>query len=391
MKANMKISKKAIVRLIILGGLLLGLAIADICTPDRLFSAYENRVLASKPKFSIKTLLNGSYTEEYETYVTDQFVARDNWIFIKTVTDLALGKKEVNGVYLAKDGTLIEKHAPGDIDAKTVEKRLLLLKKLTDWWENRAADVQTDKNGTLQIMLVPTADNIYTDKLPSNAPYYSQTEFIGAVSKTIDDKYVINITDTLISHKSEYIYYGTDHHWTTLGAYYGYLEWAEKMSMTPVSYNTSVVSENFFGTLHSKTNLVVKPDTIEAYKPEQNADIKVYYDFSEEYKDSLYEDKHLETKNQYGYFLDDNHSFVRIERENPSPESEGKSLFVIKDSYANCLIPFLTEHYETIYVLDLRYYKGSLFSMLETYDTEGNMDILVLYNVIHFIEEFQYY
>ena len=74
-----------------------------------------------------------------------------------------------------------------------------------------------------------------------------------------------------------------------------------------------------------------------------------------------------------------------------SPESEGKSLFVIKDSYANCLIPFLTEHYETIYVLDLRYYKGSLFSMLETYDTEGNMDILVLYNVIHFIEEFQYY
>ncbi len=389
----MKISKEAMIRLIILGGLLLGLAIADICTPDRLFSAYENRVLASKPEFSVKTLLNGSYTEEYETYVTDQFVGRDNWIFIKTITDLTLGKKEVNGVYLAQDGTLIEKHAPKDIDGELVEKRLLLLKKLSDWWENKSTASLSDTNGTLRIMLVPTADNIYPEKLPDNAPYFAQAEFMEKVSATINDNYVISVTNTLNSHKKEYIYYGTDHHWTTLGAYYAYLEWAEEMDMTPVSYNTETVSEDFFGTLHSKTNLLVKPDTIEAYifRPEQNADIKVYYDFSEEYKNSLYEEKHLETKNQYGYFLDDNHSFIRIERENPSPEAEGKSLFVMKDSYANCLIPFLTEHYETIYMLDLRYYKGSLFSMLETYDTEGNMDILVLYNVIHFIEEFQYY
>lgn len=389
----MKISKEAMLKLIILGGLLLGLAIADICTPDRLFSAYENRVLASKPDFNLKALLNGSYTEEYETYVTDQFVGRDNWIFIKTITDLTLGKKEVNGVYLAKDGTLIEKHDPDDIDEEMVEKRLLLLKRLSDWWENRLAARQSDKNGTLHVMIVPTADNIYPDKLPDNAPCYAQSELMEKVAGILNDNYVIDVTDTLNSHKTEYIYYGTDHHWTTLGAYYAYLEWAEEMDMTPVSYNVETVSEHFFGTLHSKTNLVVKPDTIEAYvlQSEPDTDIKVYYDFSDEYKNSLYEEKHLETKNQYGYFLDDNHAFIRIERENPSPETEGKSLFVIKDSYANCLIPFLTNHYETIYVLDLRYYKGSLFSMLETYDTEGSMDILVLYNVIHFIEEFQYY
>ena len=119
--------------------------------------------------------------------------------------------------------------------------------------------------------------------------------------------------------------------------------------------------------------------------------MQVYYDFSEESRDSLYEEKYLETKNKYGYFLDDNHPFIRIETGARSPEAEGKKLFVIKDSYANCLIPFLTEHYETVYVLDLRYYRAPLFSLLEEYGAEGDMDILVLYNVIHFIEEFQYY
>lgn len=391
---NKKIS--AVITLVLLVGIILGLSAADVLVPDRLFSEYENRILASKPAFSLKALFNDSYTEDYETYVTDQFVLRDKWIFVKTVTDVVLGKKEINGVYLAKDGTLIEKHVPQDIEEEKVAKRLALLKGLTDWQADRG-------DGSLRIMLIPTADNVLTEKLPDYAAYYPQEDFLKRVREEIGDEYVINAADILQEHKEEYIYYGTDHHWTTLGAYYGYTAWAQNMEVTPVSYNVEAVSEAFLGTLHSKTNLMVKPDTIEAYVPEvqgteaqsagvgEPTDLQVYYDFSEESRDSLYEEKHLATKNKYGYFLDDNHPFVRIETGTDTPEAKGKKLFVIKDSYANCFIPFLTEHYESIYVLDLRYYRAGLFPLLEEYDTNGDMDVLVLYNVIHFIEEFQYY
>lgn len=376
----------AIITLILLGGILFGLAIADICTPDRLFSEYENRILAAKPAFSLKKLFDGSYTKEYETYVTEQFVGRDNWIFTKTVTDVLLGKKEINGVYLAQGGMLIEKHAPEDIKPEIVEQKLVLLQRLVQWQEEKGT-------GTLRIMLVPTADNILTEKLPDHAAYYPQQELLEQVKETAGS-YVIDVTDTLKEHKEEYIYYGTDHHWTTRGAYYGYLAWASTMNMTPVPYNVRTVASDFLGTLHSKTHWTVAPDTMEAYIPTglgESSDMQVYYDFSEEAKDSLYEAKHLDTKNKYGYFLDDNHPFIRIETGTQQEEAAGRRLFVIKDSYANCFIPFLTEHYETIYVLDLRYYRAPLFSLLEEYGAEGDMDILVLYNVIHFIEEFQYY
>ena len=231
------------------------------------------------------------------------------------MTDVLLGKKEINGVYLAEEGMLIEKHETEDINPETVEQRLVLLQRLTQWQEEKGT-------GTLRIMLVPTADNILTDKLPDYAPYYPQQEFLEQV-KEAAGSYMIDVTNMLKEHREEPIYYGTDHHWTTRGAYYGYLAWAAAMNMTPTSYNVQTVATDFLGTLHSKTHWTAAPDTIEAYIPavlQETADsaashsgMQVYYDFSEDAKDSLYEAKHLETKNKYGYFLDDNHPFIRIE------------------------------------------------------------------------------
>lgn len=396
----------AVITLLLLGGLILGLSVADFFTKDRMYSEYENRMLAQKPKFSMETLFSGSFSEDYENYITDQFTGRDNWIFIKTMTDVALGKKEVNGVYLAKDGTLIQKHAPEDIDEEEVEKKLALLKELFNWQEDR------EDIGSFYVMTIPTADNILTEKLPDYAPIYSQADFINQVKETVGETHVIDVQETLNTHKEEKIYYGTDHHWTTLGAYYGYREWAATLGVEPVDYKVDVVSTNFLGTMHSQARVLVEPDTIEAYIPQVlrgNAGMidvgtgedagnpgagnamQVYYDLSEESHNTLYEPKYLDTKNQYGYFLDDNHPFIEINTGVTDEEAKGKTLFILKDSYANCFVPFLTEHYETIYVMDLRYFHGKLFPFMEEYAAEGNMDILVLYNVIHFIEEFQYY
>ena len=398
----------AVITLVLLGGILLTLSVLDFCKRDRLYSAYENRLLAQKPEFGLTGLLSGDYTEAYEEYITDQFVFRDNWIFLKTGTDVLLGKKEINGVYLAKDGTMIEQHLPEEIDEETVEKRLELLQRLAVWQaerqeeaedradgQNAADDVADHTAGNLYVMLVPTADNIRTEQLPNYAGYYVQEPFIAKAASIIGENGVIDVRETLLAHKEEYIYYGTDHHWTTRGAYYGYLAWALAAGVEPVSYDVRTVSHDFLGTLHSMTHWPVTPDTIEAYMPggaeEEEAVFRVYYDFAEDPKDSIYEPAHLDTKNQYAYFLDDNHPFMQIERTNPPQEAQGKSLFILKDSYANCMIPFLTEHYETIYVMDLRYYYGKLLPLLDEYGAEGEMDLLICYNVIHFIEEFQYY
>lgn len=402
----MKRPRNAVVTVILLAGTILLLTIADLYMPDRLFSEYENRILASRPSFSLEALLKGSYSKDYETYVTDQFAGRDSWIFVKTTTDVLLGKKEINGVYLAKDGTLIEKHAPESVTEEMIEKRLKLLQELAGWQAGRRdaqvsapqtaaekiparAASDTMQGGALRIMLVPTADNILTDRLPAYADYYRQEDFLERVEKTVSDGSVTNVTGILKVHKDGDIYYGTDHHWTTLGAFYGYQMWAESMELTQMSCEFETVSEDFLGTLHSKTNLAVEPDTIKAYVPQYGC--RVYYDFAMESRDSLYEEKYLTTKNQYGYFLDDNHAFIRIEVEDAPTESQGRSIFVIKDSFANCFVPFLTAHYESIYMLDLRYYRGRLFPLMEEFDVDGGMDVLVLYNVVHFLEEFQFY
>lgn len=350
--------------------------IADFFKSDRVFSETENRVLASKPEFSKAALLQGEYTEDYEEYVTDQFVSRDKWIGIKTWTDILLQKKEINNIYLGKDDYLIEKHNPDDYSEELVKERLAALKEFVDRWD-------------AQVMLAPTADNILTDKLPAYALYYDEAAFLEQVKSTVGEEHYVDVYGALAEHKDEAIYYRTDHHWTSLGAYYGFLAWAEHMGKFPYPYNVNnmtTVSDEFLGTLHSRINIDVKTDSIQYFPETELRPVSVTYDLVEK-TDSLYEESYLTTKNKYGYFLDDNHGFVEIKTE----YKNGKTLFVVKDSYANCLIPLLTTHYETIYVIDLRYFNGRLFPFMESYEPEEGMDVLLLYNCIHFLEDFKYY
>lgn len=352
------------------------ITVADLLKKDRLFSETENRVLAAKPEFTWESLFAGDFTSEYETYVTDQFVGRDKWIGLKTGADILLQKKEINGVYLGKDGYLIEQHVPADYTQELMEDKLDLLDKLVERWDAR-------------VMLVPTADNILTDKLPAYAEVYDQRELLEAVADRVGEERCIDVYSPLWERRNENIYYRTDHHWTSRGAYYGYRAWADAVGETPGEFgvdDTVTVSEDFLGTLHSKINVDVKPDTIQYYPATAEKPVKLRYDLQKT-GDSFYEDSFLDTKNKYGYFLDDSHAFAEIQ----TGCQNGRTLFVIKDSYANCLLPMLSLHYETVYVVDLRYMSGRLFPFMEKYEPEGGMDVLVLYNCVHFLEEFKYF
>ncbi len=350
---------------------------ADLLKADRLFSETENRVLAQKPKLSLEGILSGSYEKEYEAYATDQFVHRDTWVMLKTRMDILLERKAIKGVYLAEDGSLIEQHLPQNYDQAMADKRVGLLRELTERYP------QT------RVMLAPTADNIQSYKLPPYAVSYDQRQLLSQVKEAVGEERVIDLFPILEEHREEPVYYRTDHHWTTLGAYYAYLEWARKVGYPPRSYDPKdlqTVSDTFLGTLHSRINLPMEADKIQIFPRTNNRKVKITYDFAKE-DDSYYVPSYLEGKNQYGYFLDDNHAFIEIET---AYAANGKELFIIKDSYANSLIPILAPHYEKIYVLDLRYYNGSLFSLMEQYVTHSRVSVLVVYNCIHFLEDFSY-
>lgn len=367
--------RSAVITIIILSSIILIFTLGDLIQKDRIYSEMENRVLAARPEFSAQALFDGTFTEKVETYLSDQFVGREKWIAIKTRMDLLLQKKEINGVYLGRDGYLIEQHLPQDYSLVQETKKISLLEKLVERWD-------------AQVMLIPTADNILRGKMPAYAPYYDEARFLEQVESGIGSEHYIDVYSVLRSHADEEIYYRTDHHWTTLGAYYGYLAWKEAEGRTGEDYGPEemeTVTDSFLGTLYSKVNLKVRPDTISYFPRTAERPMKVIYDLKEE-KDSCYEESYLDTKNKYGFFLDDNHAFIEIDTD----YHNGRSLFVIKDSYANCFVPLLIPYYEKIYVMDLRFFNGRLFGFMEGYESEGKMDVLVLYNCIHFLEEFAY-
>lgn len=367
--------RNAILTIGIICAIILAFTVTDFFDETRVFSDTENRILAAKPEFSWNELLYGEYTSDYEEYVTDQFVSRDKWIGIKTRTDIALQKQEINGVYLGNDDYLIEMHDPADYPVELQDKKIASLKKLVERWDAR-------------VMLVPTADNILKDKMPSHGIRFDEADFLERVKSEIGEAYYIDAYSALLEHAEEEIYYRTDHHWTSLGAYYGYRAWADAVNWYPYPYSLSgmqTVSGNFEGTLHSRINIEVKQDSIQYFPETELRPVQVTYDLQKK-AESLYEESYLDTKNQYGYFLDDNHAFIEIE----TGYKNGRTLFVIKDSYANCMIPLLTTHYEKIYVMDLRYFNGKLFDFMEQYEPETGMDVLVLYNCIHFMDDFKY-
>lgn len=371
----MEKKRSAVLTIVMLSFIILIFTAADFLQADRLYSETENRVLASRPVFSPESLFSGRYAKDYETYATDQFVSRDKWIAVKTYTDICLQKKEINGVYLGAGGFLIEQHLPENYSAVQEAKKILLLQRLVRKWD-------------AAVMLAPTADNILTDKLPPYAPYYDETRLLSRVEGQIGAEHCVDVYGVLKEHAAEEIYYRTDHHWTTLGAYYAYLAWAEATGRTPWDYDPSdmeTAAEDFLGTLHSRVNFNMKGDRICYFPQTLSRPMQVTYDFQVK-SDTCYEASHLDTKNKYGYFLDDNHAFVEI----VTGYQDGGTLFVLKDSYANCFIPLLLPHYERIYVMDLRYFNGRLFDFMEKYEPEEGMDVLVLYNCIHFLEEFAF-
>jgi hypothetical protein len=331
-------------------------------------SEMENRTLAKFPKFSISSVMDKSFMDGFEDYLSDHFIGRLNWIELKADLELAMGKQEINGIYVTDD-MLIEKLETPNYDE---------LDKSIDAVNNLA---ERFTNPEYFVMVAPTSAGIYTDKLSENAPQVNQKDLIDYIYDRLSENVTsIDIYNTLYAVKDEYIYYRNDHHWTSLGAYYAYNTAIQKLGFTPISYdkyNIEHVSDSFKGTFYSKALYdKVKADTIDIYTLDDSSGIQsMVVDTGSEEKtfDTLYDRSYLSTKDKYAMFLSENNPKVTIK----TNVQNDKKLLIIKDSYANCFVPFLTEHYNEITLLDLRYVGVTTENIV---DINDYTQVLFLYN-----------
>lgn len=351
----------------LLTGGILALSVTFLLSPKREFSENENRYLAKAPAFSLENIKSGQYMEDLSSWLSDHFPFRDFFMGLKADTEITLGKREINNVYIADDDFLIEVYeAPANTE------------RIADTFHKFYEKIDTERIDT-RLMLVPTASFIYADKLPSYAPTRNQMD----TAKAIYDKAGIPSIDCtgflLNTPDTEQLYYRTDHHWTTTGAYQGYLAYCEAKGLTPVSLDdmeAKTVTNEFYGTIYSKVNdYCLKGDSITIYINPADS-LTVNYTDTKEVADSLYNLDYVDKKDKYSLFLNNLHTLIEITNETAESDRE---LVLIKDSYANSLVPFLTHHYKKIYVFDTRYYKEGPSSFIKEH--LGVTDVLLLYNM----------
>ena len=341
--------------------------IVNVIVPDRKESELENRALESRPRFNLTTILSGDFMEQWEEYLSDQFVGRDTWRGVKVGLDRLGGARMENNIYIGKDGQLME-----DIEVPDEGQQEANLTAIKDFAE-------TYEDIPVTMMLVPDAACILSDSLPAFAKVEDQRQMFSMAERELGDS--VNWIDTvsiLNDHKSEKLYYKTDHHWTTQGAFYVFQDAAKTLGIEGdvsddfVSYT---VTDSFNGVLAASSGVGLdEKEQIDIYAPtEGDDDVVVNYVDEGRKTTSLYDSSKLETRDKYGVFLGGNTSVADIRTVSTSQ----KRLLVVKDSFADCFIPFLAPYYREIVVVDPRYYSGTIEDIMDTYRIT---DALILYS-----------
>ena len=341
--------------------------IINVIVPDREKSVQENRMLATKPKFRLSSLISGDYDEKFEAYMDDQFVGRDMWRKLKVTVDRIGGSRLENGVYIGTNGQLLEQIEVADENHLAAN-----IKAIKSFSESQSKI-------PVRMMLVPDAANVLNHSLPALAKPENQTQMFSMVRKDLGDSVEwIDVSTELNKHKTEKIYYKTDHHWTTLGAFYAFQAAAPSLGIDgdlSGKYVSYTVSDSFNGMLASKSGVNLgEKEQIDIYVPtEEDTDLIVDYVDEGKRSTSLYDSSKLKEKDQYTVFLGGNSSLLDIRTVSTST----KRLLLVKDSFANSFIPFLTPYYREIVVVDPRYYSGTINDLMDSYRIS---EVLFLYS-----------
>lgn len=322
------------------------LFVANMFTPTRVFSKFENRYLTQPPIINVNQIISNQFSLNYEKYVNDQFVFRDTWISTKAFIERIMAKQENNDIYFGKDGYLFEKmiRFPDqlELNQRYITEFLAMYPDLP-----------------ISIILPTSSYTFHKDKLPSFAPQVDQIAWLQEYAKDwpwIDIYPAFNQSD-------RQVYYKTDHHWTLYGAYLAYTQWITSIGQTPKDWTDFDIYQTyeFLGTYFSKGKpYSIDYDTLAYINPPI-----LSYSFANTTVNSLIDTSKLSQFDKYSAFLYGNPGFAQvITKESEQPTK----VLVIKDSYANSFVPFLTSHFDQIDIVDLRGYSGSINSLLTNND-----------------------
>ena len=346
-------------------GFLALMLVCFLVFPKAKMSKTERRVLAKQPEFTLDGILDGSFEEQTETYFADHFPFRRQFVSLEAHTRLYMGNNGAKGVYAGADGYLIP--VPIEVEEEVLSANLSALEEFLN-----GVSVPCD------FLAIPGAGAVLTEKLPANHGIYLDREILGRLQSELGDSVTFTDVFEILRQADRQVFYKTDHHWTTGGAYLIYAEYLREIGMEPLPETAFMVERHsgFYGTGYGKSGLwETEPDILELYRPPVDASTEILEGAHKESRKSgsMFFPEHLETGDMYSVFLDGNHSLTRV----TNPEGKGK-LLVLKDSFAHALTPFLAQHFERIDLVDLRYYAEPVSQLLAE---EGYDRVLMVYSI----------
>lgn len=349
--------------------------IADGLWPKRAESELERRPLAQFPDFSFSSLVKNEWTADYGEYTKDQVIGRDGWLKAQSLCEsLLFQKEEIGGAMIGKNDALFTKmFALTPNEEKLLQKNTTLVQQFIEKFP-----------GQVTFLLAPSSSVINAEELPANAPMLDENARLDSIFETVGTANSLDLRDTFTAAKDDIqLYYDTDHHWTSYGAYLAYQQFCQLRELTPMEVTESdyTIVPDFYGTTYSKALYwKSKPDSI-AYLDLPNTmtvwEVSPTFELTENFTATMYDKSKLETGDKYAMFLYGNNGYSTIEG-----DGEG-SILVVKDSYANSFIPYLTANYARIGVIDPR---GFGLSVADFAQQEGYDEVLLLFNFQSFKE-----
>lgn len=349
--------------------------IADGLWPKRAESELERRPLAQFPDFSFSSLVKNEWTAKYGEYTKDQVIVRDSWLKAQSLCEsLLFQKEEIGGAMIGKNDALFTKmFALTPTEEKLLQKNTTLVQQFIEKFP-----------GQVTFLLAPSSSVINAEELPANTPMLDENARLDTIFSAVSEADSLDLRDSFTAAKDDIqLYYDTDHHWTSYGAYLAYQQFCQMRGLTPMEVTESAYTTvpGFYGTTYSKALYwKSKPDTI-AYRDLPNAmtvwNVSPTFELTENFTATMYDKSKLETGDKYAMFLYGNNGYSTIEG-----DGEG-SILVVKDSYANSFIPYLTANYARIGVIDPR---GFGLSVADFAQQEGYDEVLLLFNFQSFKE-----
>ncbi|OKZ86317.1 MAG: hypothetical protein BHW04_07330 [Clostridium sp. 29_15] len=341
--------------------------VIDIINSPNEFSELENRKLSQMPILSLKSYIDTSFSSDYEKYINDQFFLRDNWIDLKSRIEYLLGKRENNDIIFGKENYLFKKFTT--FNDEMLENNL-----------NSIITFTNNYNKEVDFFIIPNSYAVYDELTPRYLPLVDQLSLINSINsylslKSNDHINTINVAEELLKNKDDYIYYKTDHHWTSYGAYLAYLTYMDYLGLEIVDINNleKITINNFLGTYYNRSKYFKADSDFITYYNILGLHIEI--DGKEQL--SLMDLDKFKVSDKYSAFLWGNNGLTKVINENISEERKGSSILIFKDSYANSFIQFLSYNYEIIDIIDLRYFKESIRNFMK--DKDYN-EILIMYS-----------